>query len=166
MQTGKFSLTLGVVILSLYFSSAQLLPVALSLECLGENKASVLLHLTNTSCPAQGPIYLLPHTQFCSCITSACFLGFDFPIKQSFSGSIFPALFDSSHRNYTLRAQYVTNSKWNKPKGKVPLGSLLSTGKMLSLDHYGSRKVALNQSVGWLLISTFIPYLCNDSCLN
>ena len=33
---------------------------ATSLECVGENKASVLLHLTNTSCPAQGPIYLLP----------------------------------------------------------------------------------------------------------
>ena len=29
-------------------------------ECLGENKTSILLHLTNTSCPAQGPIYLLP----------------------------------------------------------------------------------------------------------
>ena len=29
-------------------------------ECLGENKTSILLHLTNTSSPAQGPIYLLP----------------------------------------------------------------------------------------------------------
>ena len=28
-----------------------------------ENKASILLHSTNTSCPAQGPIYLLPQMQ-------------------------------------------------------------------------------------------------------
>ena len=27
--------------------------------CLAEDKTSVLLHLTNTSCPAQGPTYLL-----------------------------------------------------------------------------------------------------------
>ena len=60
VQVGKFSLTLGVVILSLYFSRAQLLPLALSFECLSENRASVLLHLTNASCPAQGPVYLLP----------------------------------------------------------------------------------------------------------
>ena len=59
-QKGKFSLTSGVVILlhfTLYFSRAQLLPLALTLGCLGENKASVLLHLTNTSCPTQRPIY-------------------------------------------------------------------------------------------------------------
>ena len=60
VQTGKFSLTSGVVILSLYFSRAQLLPLALSLEHLGENKASIWLHLTDTSCLAQGPFYLLP----------------------------------------------------------------------------------------------------------
>ena len=60
VQMGKFSLTSGVVILSLYFNKVQLLPLALSLECLGENKASLLLHLTNTSCPAQGHIYFLP----------------------------------------------------------------------------------------------------------
>ena len=59
----KFSLTSGMVILSLYFSRAQLPPLALSLECLGENKAAILLHLTNSSCSAQGPIYLLP--QWC-----------------------------------------------------------------------------------------------------
>ena len=64
VQTGKCPLTSGVVILSLYFSRAQLLPPALSLECLGENKASIFLHLTNTSCPAQGPIYLLAHFLF------------------------------------------------------------------------------------------------------
>ena len=46
------------VTLPLYFSRAQLLPLALSLECLGENKVSVLLHLTNTTCLAQGPICL------------------------------------------------------------------------------------------------------------
>ena len=60
VQTGKFSLTSGGVILSLCFSRAQLLTLVLSLECMGENRASMLLHLTNTSCPAQGPIYLLP----------------------------------------------------------------------------------------------------------
>ena len=59
-QTGKSSLTSGVGTLSLCFSRAQLLPLALSLECLGENKASVLLHLTNTTCLARGPICLLP----------------------------------------------------------------------------------------------------------
>ena len=46
------------VTLPFYFSRAQLLPLALSLECLGENKVSVLLHLTNTTCLAQGPICL------------------------------------------------------------------------------------------------------------
>ena len=61
VQTRKSSLTSGVGTFSLCFSRTQLLPLALSLECLGENKASVLLHLTNTSCPAQGPIYLLHH---------------------------------------------------------------------------------------------------------
>ena len=65
-QKGKFSLTSGVVILlhfTLDLSRARLLPLALTLECLGENKASVLLHLTNTSCPA--PIYtsLLLHPE-------------------------------------------------------------------------------------------------------
>ena len=60
VQTGEYSLTSGVGTLFLYFSRAQLLPLALSLECLGENKASVLLHLTNSSCLAQGPIYLVP----------------------------------------------------------------------------------------------------------
>ena len=47
---------------SLYFSRAQLLPLALSLECLGENKASILLHLTNLSSLVQGSTYLLPHS--------------------------------------------------------------------------------------------------------
>ena len=43
----------------LCFNRAQLLPLALSLECLVENRASILAHLTNTSCPFQGPIYPL-----------------------------------------------------------------------------------------------------------
>ena len=47
----------GHLISLLQQSSA--LPLALSLECLGENKASVLLHVTNTSCPAQVPIHLV-----------------------------------------------------------------------------------------------------------
>ena len=63
-QTGTSSLTSGAVILSLYFSKVQLLPLKLILGvswvCLGENKTSTLLHLANISCLAQGPIYLLP----------------------------------------------------------------------------------------------------------
>ena len=43
---------------SSYLFSILPLPLALSLECLGENKASILFHLMNTSWPAQGPIYL------------------------------------------------------------------------------------------------------------
>ena len=39
VQVGKFSLISGVGTFSLYFSSAQLLPLALSLECLRENEA-------------------------------------------------------------------------------------------------------------------------------
>ena len=35
------------------------MPLDLSLKCLGESKASILLHVTNTSNPAQG-VYLLP----------------------------------------------------------------------------------------------------------
>ena len=59
VQVGKFSLISGVGTLSLYFSSAQLLPLALSLERLPENEAWLLLHLTNTGCLAQEPIGLL-----------------------------------------------------------------------------------------------------------
>lgn len=58
VQTVKLSLISGVVILFLYFSRVQLLPLGLSLECLGEDKASILLHLTNISCPVHGPICL------------------------------------------------------------------------------------------------------------
>ena len=65
VPTGKFSFTSGVGTLSLSFSRAQLLPLALPLECLGENKAWILLHLTNTSCLAQRPLYLLPHWELC-----------------------------------------------------------------------------------------------------
>ena len=54
MHTGKSSWTSGGSALSLYFCRAQILPLALSLEYLGENKISVLLHLTNTSYPVQG----------------------------------------------------------------------------------------------------------------
>ena len=39
--------------LNLCFSRAQLLPLTLILECLGGYKDSILLHLTNTRCPAQ-----------------------------------------------------------------------------------------------------------------
>ena len=55
---GRTELDTTEVTLPFYFSRAQLLPLALSLECLGENKVSVLLHLTNTTCLAQGPICL------------------------------------------------------------------------------------------------------------
>ena len=44
MQTGKVSLISRVGTLSLYLSRIQLLLLALSLECLGKNKASILLH--------------------------------------------------------------------------------------------------------------------------
>ena len=46
-------LTSGVVTLSLCLSRAQLLPLALSLECL--DFTWILLHLMNTRCPAQRP---------------------------------------------------------------------------------------------------------------
>ena len=39
----------------LCFSRAQLLPLPCPWECLGENKSSVLLHVTNTRHPAQRP---------------------------------------------------------------------------------------------------------------
>ena len=56
MQTRKSFLTSGVGTLSLWFSWAHLLPGVLSLECLGENTAWILLHLTNYRCLAQRPI--------------------------------------------------------------------------------------------------------------
>ena len=55
VQTGKSSLTSGIGTLSLYFSRAQLLPLDLSLECLGENKALVLLYLTNLAVQPRDP---------------------------------------------------------------------------------------------------------------
>ena len=60
VQTGKSSWISGVGTLSLHFSRTQLLPLALSLKCLGGNKGLVLLHSTNTRCPSQAHIYLLP----------------------------------------------------------------------------------------------------------
>ena len=56
VQTGKSSLTSGMGPLSLCFSRAQLLPLALTLECLGEGKACILLHLTNARGLARGPL--------------------------------------------------------------------------------------------------------------
>ena len=53
---GKFSLISGVGTLSLCFSRAQLLPLALTLECLREDKVCILLHLTNTRGLARGPL--------------------------------------------------------------------------------------------------------------
>lgn len=41
--------------LSLCFSRTQLLPLALTLECLGEGKACILLYLTNARGLARGP---------------------------------------------------------------------------------------------------------------
>ena len=55
MQTGKVSLISIVGTLSLYFSRIQLLLLALSLECLGENKALVLLYLTNLAVQPRDP---------------------------------------------------------------------------------------------------------------
>ena len=55
VQTGKSSLISGIGTLSLYFSRAQLLPLDLSLECLGENKALVLLYLTNLAVQPRDP---------------------------------------------------------------------------------------------------------------
>ena len=54
--------------LFLSFNRAQLLPLVLSLECLGENKASVLLHLTNTSSLTQRPIKVLSHPYQTLCV--------------------------------------------------------------------------------------------------
>ena len=57
----------GEATLSLCFSAAQLLPLALSLECLDENKGSVLLLLTNTRCSAQRSHCLLCHNHLILC---------------------------------------------------------------------------------------------------
>ena len=65
MQTGRLSLTSGGGTLSFCSSRAQLLPLALSLEYLSENKAWILFHLTNTRYPAQKP------TVFCLTIMVA-----------------------------------------------------------------------------------------------
>ena len=56
--TEKSSSTSGVGPLSLYSHRLQLLPLDLPLECVSENKGSISLQ-TNTSCPAQRPLYLL-----------------------------------------------------------------------------------------------------------
>ena len=55
VQTGKSPLTSGVGTLYLCFSRTQFLQLDLSLVCLGENKAWILLHLINAKCPAQRP---------------------------------------------------------------------------------------------------------------
>ena len=53
--TRKISLIPGVGTLSLCFSRVHLLPLALSLGCLGENKVWILLYLINNTSPAQMP---------------------------------------------------------------------------------------------------------------
>ena len=82
VQMVKASLTSRVGTLSLCFSKVQLLPVDLPLECLGENKAWILLHLTNTRCLALRPTvsYLSVTEVACICfhacvqgILSGCF---------------------------------------------------------------------------------------------
>ena len=55
LHTGKSSLTSRTGTLLLYFGRAQLLPLALPLECLGENKAWISLHSKNTRWAAQRP---------------------------------------------------------------------------------------------------------------
>lgn len=55
---GEVSLTSGVIILSLCSAPASNLVLGASRE----NRASVSLQLTSTSCPAQEPFYLLPHS--------------------------------------------------------------------------------------------------------
>ena len=59
VQRGKLSLSSGLGILPLYPSRAQLLPLALSLDCLGENKASTVLHSTD-QLSSLGTLCLLP----------------------------------------------------------------------------------------------------------
>ena len=66
--TEKSSLTSGVGFLSLYSRRLQLLPLDLSLECVSENTASVLLHLTNTSSLTQRPIKVLSHPYQTLCV--------------------------------------------------------------------------------------------------
>ena len=57
VQTGRSSLTSGVGnYLSLGFSNTQLLSLALSLEYWGENKGSILLHLTTPGVWPRGPL--------------------------------------------------------------------------------------------------------------
>ena len=56
VQTGTSSLTSVMGPLSLCFSRAQLLPLALTWECLPEDKAWILLHLTNTRGLARGQL--------------------------------------------------------------------------------------------------------------
>ena len=57
-----------VVLLSLYSRRAQLPPLTLSSEGLGKQSSS-LLHLTDSSCSAQRPIYFLPHFQSSAFLT-------------------------------------------------------------------------------------------------
>ena len=64
----EYSLNSGVGILSPCFSRAQLLPPALSLQCLGENKAWLLLHLTNQVFSPEVHFYLSSNIlDFCCC---------------------------------------------------------------------------------------------------
>ena len=90
---------------------------------------------------------------------------------QLFLSKLFPRAFPQFYLTLPIgitRSEHNTLPTANRIslRGNIPLGSLQTIGKMLSLDHYGCRKVVLNQSLGWFLISTFIPYLRNDPCLD
>jgi len=101
VQTGKSSLTSGVgIYLSLCFNSAQLLSVALSLEYWGENKGSILFHLTTPGVRPRGP--LSPTSQiypdvYCS--------GWEAPpITLSYALSLVSPFFLQPHGSHFLRS--------------------------------------------------------------
>ena len=101
VQTGKSSLTSGVgTYLSLGFSNAQLLSLALSLEYWGENKGSILLHLTTPGVWPRGP--LSPTSQIYPDVDCS---GWEAtPMTLSYALSLVSPFFLQPHGSHFLRS--------------------------------------------------------------
>ena len=87
----------------LHFSRAQLLPLALSLECLGENKAPNLLHLTSTVCLVLLLLLLsrFSRVQLCATPETAVHqapLSLGFSRQEHWSGLPFPSPMHESEK--------------------------------------------------------------------
>ena len=127
-------------------------------------------------CPSRGSCVLrIPagngrchYTPFCSCVSFVCFLGSDFPVKHSLFLRAFFQFYLTLPIGIThsKKAQYITNTKRNEPKGEGPTGVNLAYWENAIMRPLWLQESGTISECGMALMLTFIPYLCNDSCVD